>query len=122
MGVFGGVGNKIAELAQEVISNNAKFESLERTTTITLGDFKTLLQRFEDRLHAMEIRHVQEVAGLAAQIKVLEGRLHSLSEQAFHAVAEKTIRDIAKDTDGRAPTVTPEVIRLPVGNEAVDPR
>jgi hypothetical protein len=121
MSVFGGVGTKIAELAQQVISNNAKFESLERVTTITLGDFKTLLQRFEDRLRQVELNHVQDVANLNAQIKILEGRLNSFSEQALHAVAEKAIREMRiGDADTCSVTLPSDMIRLPVSSPAAD--
>lgn len=114
------MGNKIAELAQEVISNNARFEALERTTTITLGDFKALLQRFEDRLRQTEIQHVQEVADLKAHITVLEGRLQSLSEQAMHAVAEKVVRDMARPEDGCPREAITPIVRLPVTRAAAD--
>ena len=124
MSLFGGVGSKIAELAQQVISNNAKFESLERLTTRTLEDFQTLILRFEDRLRELESLHVREVAGHHAEIQVLEGRLNALSEQALHAVAEKTIRDMGRgeksSSDLCTTPISPEMIRLPLGPGAAD--
>ena len=124
MSVFGGVGSRIAELAQQVISNNAKFESLERSTTTTLGDFRTLMLHFEDRLRQMESVHVREVAALRAEIKVLDGRLSTLSEQALHAVAEKTIRDLGRgDRSGLEddPVTIAQVGRVPVESGTADP-
>ena len=103
MSLFAGVGNRVAELAQEVITNNARFEGLERHTTASLDEFKGLLQRLDERMHDMRLDHLRERADLLARITVLEGRLAALSEQALHAVAEKAARELFRDGDSRKP-------------------
>lgn len=107
-----------------MISNNAKFESLERLTARSLEDFQTLILRFDDRLRALESTHVGEVAYLRAEIKVLEGRLDALSEQALHAVAEKAIRDMGradKSVSDPSPIPIPsEILRLPLAPGTAD--
>lgn len=94
MSLFAGVGNRVAELAQEVITNNARFEGLERHTTATLDEFKALLQRLDERVQDLRLDHLRERADLLARITVLEGRLTALSENALHAVAEKAAREV----------------------------
>jgi hypothetical protein len=101
--LFAGVGSRVADLAQQVITNNARFEGLERHTTATLGEFKALLQRFDERVQEMRLEHLRERADLLARITVLEGRLAALSEQALHAVAEKAARELIRDAEPRKP-------------------
>lgn len=97
MSLFAGVGSRVAELAAQVITNNARFEGLERHTTATLDEFKALLHRLDERMQEVRLDHLRERADLLARITVLEGRLAALSEQALHAVAEKAARDLFRD-------------------------
>jgi glutathione S-transferase len=99
--LFAGVGSRVAELAQQVITNHARFEVLERHTGETLAEFKALLERLDARMQDMRLDHLRERADLLARITVLEGRLASLSEQALHAVAEKAARDLIRDGEPR---------------------
>lgn len=87
------LATKVADYHKELVTTSVRFEGLRQQTTETMTEFKSVVERLQQQVHAQELRHVQEIARLNAQIGALQDRLNMLSEKALHV----TLREVARE-------------------------
>lgn len=87
------LATKVADYHKELVTTSVRFEGLRQQTTETMTEFKSVVLKLQEQVHAQELRHVQEIAHLKAQIGALQDRLNMLSEKALHV----TLREVARE-------------------------
>ncbi len=97
------VGDRLADLSREVmglykelVTNSTRFEELDRNTTQMLQEFKHALERMADKVALVEKEHIMAQSDLKAEIRVLAGRLDTLSEKALHTAIERAAEEVAE--------------------------
>jgi predicted nucleic acid-binding Zn-ribbon protein len=99
---FGGavaeLTTKVAELYKEIVTASVRFENLERNVSDSLARFDDRVTQLEERFASTRDEHVRDRATSAADIRAVDARLTILSEQALHAVARETVRDVMRRT------------------------
>jgi hypothetical protein len=99
-GVAAELATKVADYHKELVTTSVRFEELRRQTTEIMGEFKSVVLRLHEQVHAQELRHIQEIAQLNAQIGGLQDRLTMLSEKALHV----TLQEMAREKLAMTPT------------------
>jgi hypothetical protein len=96
MNWFGGAGKiigKVNEIHEKFIEVHTEFKLLRHQTEGTLAEFKHALERLASKVESIQLEQTKAHAELKAEIRGLELRMNALSEQAFHAVADKAFRE-----------------------------
>ena len=87
----------VADLYKEIVTTSVRFDDLRANTEQTVERLERLVDSTVAKVLEIHDTHVREKATLEAGIRTLEGRLSALSEQALHAVARETARDLMRE-------------------------
>jgi DNA anti-recombination protein RmuC len=88
----------VADLYKEIVTTSVRFDDLRATTEQSIERFERVVDGTVAKVLEIHDNHVREKASLEAGIRTLEGRLAALSEQALHAVARETARDLMRES------------------------
>jgi tetrahydromethanopterin S-methyltransferase subunit A len=87
----------VADLYKEIVTTSVRFEDLRQNTDQAIERFQRIVESTVVKVLDIHDTHVREKATLEAGLRTLEGRLDALSEQALHAVARETARDLMRE-------------------------
>jgi hypothetical protein len=87
----------VADLYKEIVTTSVRFDDLRQNTEQAIERFGRIVESTVVKVLDIHDTHVREKATLEAGIRGLEGRLDALSEQAIHAVARETARDLLRE-------------------------
>ena len=87
----------VGDLYKEIVTTSVRFDDLRQNTDQAIERFQRIVESTVVKVLDIHDTHVREKATLEAAIRTVEGRLDALSEQAIHAVARETARDLMRE-------------------------
>jgi cell division protein FtsB len=97
MNWFSGAGKllgKVNDIHERFIEIQTEFKLLRQQTESSGSATKEAVEKLAAKVESIQAEQTRTYAELKAEIRALELRMNTLSEKAFHAVAEKAAREI----------------------------
>jgi len=95
-----GLLNKLHDLYKQLVVATQKIDTLREWARETIGEFKHVVERLNDKVERIERERVVAEAELKGRIACLEARLDALS--APHAADSEHVASLLRRTDGMA--------------------
>src|SRR5438094_543007 len=113
MNWFSGAGKligKVNDIHERFIEIQTEFKFLRQQTESSSSVTKEAVEKLASKVESIQAEQTRTYAELKAEIRGLGLRLTTLSEKAFHAVAEKAAREIlleAQSKDANSSLILP---------------